>query len=63
MLSFVSIVQVWFFGLQPTLQMFLGILIACISINLYFMPKDSSPPVALPISLPKEEPLKVDRTR
>jgi hypothetical protein len=33
--------------MEPSLQMFLGIIIACCSINLYFMPNDiPAPPVA-----------------
>jgi hypothetical protein len=58
--------QVWFFDLEPTLQLFLGILIACVSINLYFMPKDSSPPksAALPVAIKEAEPSSnADRTR
>jgi drug/metabolite transporter (DMT)-like permease len=59
-----AVLSVWFFDLEPTLQMFLGILIACVSINLYFMPKDSSPPgPSLPTAAVKEEPRRVDRTR
>jgi len=59
-----AVLSVWFFDLEPTLQMFLGILIACVSINLYFMPKDSSPPgSSLPTAAVKEEPRRVDRTR
>ena len=35
------------YGMEPSLQMFLGIIIACCSINLYFMPNDiPAPPVA-----------------
>eukprot|EP00959_Pyramimonas_sp_CCMP1952_P455658 9471896-Pyramimonas_sp.AAC.1 len=59
--------QVWFFDLAPTLQLFLGILIACISINLYFMPKDSTPPksVSLPVAVKAEAApnTEVDRSR
>mmetsp|Transcript_18194 Transcript_18194/g.25197 ORF Transcript_18194/g.25197 Transcript_18194/m.25197 type:complete len:335 (-) Transcript_18194:319-1323(-) len=59
-----AILSVWFFGLSPTLQLFLGIVIACISINLYFMPKDSTPGPVLPtVAVKEEEVLKVDRTR
>mmetsp|Transcript_29393 Transcript_29393/g.94110 ORF Transcript_29393/g.94110 Transcript_29393/m.94110 type:complete len:331 (-) Transcript_29393:155-1147(-) len=38
-----ALLSVWFFNLAPTLQLFLGIMIACISLNLYFMPNDSPP--------------------
>jgi len=61
-----AVLSVWFFDLEPTLQLFLGILIACVSINLYFMPKDSSPPKssALPVAIKEAEPCSnADRTR
>jgi|AntAceMinimDraft_1070359.scaffolds.fasta_scaffold02983_1 hypothetical protein len=41
------VLAVAFFGLEPSLQLFLGIVIACCSINLYFMPNDAPHP-ALP---------------
>jgi len=41
------VLAVAFFGLEPSLQLFLGIVIACCSINLYFMPSDIP---ALPIA-------------
>jgi len=50
-----ALLSVWFFDLQPTLQLFLGILIACVSINLYFMPSDSPAQGSLPIVASKEE--------
>eukprot|EP00240_Pyramimonas_obovata_P005910 CAMPEP_0118934844 /NCGR_PEP_ID=MMETSP1169-20130426/14276_1 /TAXON_ID=36882 /ORGANISM="Pyramimonas obovata, Strain CCMP722" /LENGTH=337 /DNA_ID=CAMNT_0006877787 /DNA_START=81 /DNA_END=1094 /DNA_ORIENTATION=+ len=62
-----ALLSVWFFDLAPTLQLFLGILIACVSINLYFMPKDSTPPksASLPVAVKAEaEPSpEVDRSR
>lgn len=56
-----ALLSVWFFDLEPTLQLFLGILIACISINLYFMPNDSPPPPPAPVVTKDEE--EVDRAR
>ena len=35
-----ALLSVWFFDLAPTLQLFLGMIIACISLNLYFLPAD-----------------------
>ena len=35
-----ALLSVWFFDLAPTLQLFLGMIIACISLNLYFMPAE-----------------------
>ena len=41
------VLAVALYGMEPSLQMFLGIIIACCSINLYFMPNDiPAPPVA-----------------
>eukprot|EP00192_Tetraselmis_astigmatica_P013446 CAMPEP_0117657502 /NCGR_PEP_ID=MMETSP0804-20121206/5365_1 /TAXON_ID=1074897 /ORGANISM="Tetraselmis astigmatica, Strain CCMP880" /LENGTH=320 /DNA_ID=CAMNT_0005463961 /DNA_START=303 /DNA_END=1265 /DNA_ORIENTATION=+ len=36
-----ALLSIWFFDLQPTLQLFMGIVIACISLNLYFLPPES----------------------
>uniref|UniRef100_A0A061SGM7 Solute carrier family 35 (UDP-sugar transporter), member A1/2/3 n=1 Tax=Tetraselmis sp. GSL018 TaxID=582737 RepID=A0A061SGM7_9CHLO len=38
-----ALLSVWFFDLQPTLQLFMGIVIACISLNLYFLPPEPVP--------------------
>lgn len=35
-----ALLSIWFFGLEPTLQLFMGIVIACVSLNLYFLPSE-----------------------
>jgi UDP-sugar transporter A1/2/3 len=37
-----ALLSIWFFELEPTLQLFMGIVIACISLNLYFLPSEVS---------------------
>ena len=53
------VLAVAFFGLEPTLQLFLGIIIACCSINLYFMPND---PPALPVAVAAPAPVNIKNT-
>lgn len=36
-----ALLSIWFFELEPTLQLFMGIVIACISLNLYFLPSEA----------------------
>jgi len=47
-----AVIAVFFFGLDPSLQLFLGIGICCCSITLYFMPSDTPAPPA-PLSIPQ----------
>jgi len=37
-----ALLSIWFFHLDPTLQLFMGIIIACISLILYFLPPETS---------------------
>lgn len=43
LLMAVSWNQIWLFGLEPKLQLFVGILVAAISLQLYFVPADVAP--------------------
>jgi solute carrier family 35 (UDP-sugar transporter), member A1/2/3 len=43
-----ALLSVSFFGLEPSLQLFLGITIACCSLVLYFMPPDAPKEKSLP---------------
>jgi UDP-sugar transporter A1/2/3 len=36
-----TLISAWLFGLQPTLQLLLGIVVAAISLQLYFLPVES----------------------
>lgn len=55
-----ALLAVGFFGLEPTLQLFVGIIVACCSLVLYFLPPETPPP-ALPVAVkPEPAPKNVD---